>query len=85
MGEEVLEVYLATDQVEVQVAVGILEDAEIPSEVRDLTARAYPLSVGLLGELRIIVAPDAAELAMEVLQAGVEDGALSGRVLWPAG
>jgi len=80
-----VEVYVTANPVEVQVAVGALEDNGIEAGVRDLTARSYPFSVGLLAEQRVVVAEEAAEAARQVLEAALEDGALTdGSVIYPS-
>jgi len=70
------EVFITADPVEMQVAVGILEEDGIEGIVRDLHMSSYPMNVGLLGELRLVVAAGMADEARRILLAAVEDGAL---------
>lgn len=78
---ETAEVFVTSDPVELQVAQGILEEAGISAVVRDLHMSAYPFSVGLLGEMRLVVSVWAEEEAKRLLFEAVEDGALNGTVL----
>ena len=76
------EIYLTHDPLEVEIARGLLEDAGIEAAVRDLTMRAYPLTLGLLGEYRLLVPSAEALEARRLLAGATEDGVLvNGEVL----
>lgn len=78
------EVFLTNDPLEIEIARGILEDSGIEAVVRDLTARSYPLSIGHMGEYRLVVAEENAGEAGAILGNAVEDGILpGGTVLGP--
>lgn len=74
--EDMVEVYTARDLIETSVVTGILESAGLEPRVRDMTITPYPVSVGPLGEKRIMVPRDQAEKARELLRRAVEDGIL---------
>ena len=71
---ETAEVYVTSDPIALGAARGVLEEAGIGVRVRDLTVRPYPLSVGALSELRLVVAAEAAEAARELLREAARDG-----------
>ncbi len=83
MSDYAVEVFVTTNPVELEAAKGVLEEAGIPTTVRDLTSRPYPLHVGgLMAELRLVVADVNSEAARELLKEGIEDGYLeTGEVL----
>lgn len=76
--DETAEVFTTSDPVELQVAQGILEEAGIEYAVRDLHMSAYPFTVGLLGEMRLVVSVWDEEEARRLLAEAVLDGELSG-------
>lgn len=79
--DETAEVFLTSDPIDMQVAVGILEEEGIKAVVRDLHMSACPFNVGLLGELRLVVSIWDADQARELLAQGVADGELTGTPL----
>lgn len=79
--DETAEVYLTGDILDLQVAEGVLSDEGIEPVVRDLHMSAYPFSIGLLGEYRVVVSAWEREAALAVLSQAVADGVLSGKVL----
>lgn len=78
MTDRTAEVFLTNDPLEIEMARGILEDSGIEAAVRDLTSRPYPLTLGLMGEYRLVVAETCAAEAGEILADAVEDGILPG-------
>lgn len=76
--DETAEVFVTSDQVELQVALGILEEAGIEAAVRDMHMSAYPFSVGLLAEMRLVVSVWDEEEARRLLAEAAEDGVLTG-------
>lgn len=76
--EDLVEVYIALDPIEATVVAGILESAGLEPRIRDMTITPYPVSVGPLGEKRIVVPSAHAAQAVRVLRQAVDDGILTG-------
>ncbi|MFU8856769.1 MAG: DUF2007 domain-containing protein [Deferrisomatales bacterium] len=74
--EEPVLVYVALDPLEASAVTGVLEAAGIAVWVRDLTVTPYPVTLGPLGERRILVPGERAEEARELLRVAQEDGFL---------
>ena len=75
-GDESAEVYLTCDSLEIEIARGVLKDMGILAVVRDLTARAYPLTLGHMGEYRLVVAAPEGVEARAALADALTDGVL---------
>lgn len=75
-GEDTAEVYITGDPLEIGIAQSILEEAGFDSRVRDFTLKAYPSSLGNMGEYRLAVSAAEAAEARGVLKEAFADGVL---------
>ena len=73
---ELVEIYIAFDDIEAAAVIGILESAGLDAHVRDMTITPYPFTIGPLGEKRIMVPAEEADEARSILRRAVEDGIL---------
>lgn len=66
--EEWVEVYLTFDQLEAEMIRSLLESGDIPVAVRSSKVRPYPVNIGKIGEIRILVRESDREIAEEVIR-----------------
>ncbi len=66
--DEWVEVLVTYDEVEAQIVKNILEAEGVQVVVNSLKIRPYPVSIGRIGEVRLLVRKDAMEKAKEVLK-----------------
>lgn len=78
-------VYVARDPVEASAVVAVLGAEGVEAAVRDMGVTPYPVSLGPLGEKRILVAAEDEGVAVAVLRRAVEDGVLPGGEVLEAG
>ncbi|MEW6489739.1 MAG: DUF2007 domain-containing protein [Thermodesulfobacteriota bacterium] len=69
-------VYVALDHIEAFAVTGVLASAGIEARVLDMTITPYPVTLGPLGERRILVASEHAAEARDLLRVAREDGFL---------
>ncbi|GAB4263317.1 MAG: hypothetical protein Kow0092_14120 [Deferrisomatales bacterium] len=74
--DEFEEVYVAHGPIELDAVVGVLEAAGLSPRVRDMRVTPYPVTVGPLGERRVLVRKDQAGTAREALRRAARDGIL---------
>lgn len=75
-GEEWFEVLVTYDSLEAEMVKDILESGGIAVVIRSSKVSPYPVNVGKIGEVRVLVREDDREIAERVLR-GVRDGELS--------
>ncbi len=63
-----IEILVTYDEVEAQIAKSILEAEGIQVVLNSLKIRPYPVSIGMIGEVRLIVRKEDMEKAKEVLK-----------------
>lgn len=68
--EEWIEVYLTFDQLEAEMIKALLESGDIPVVVRSSKVSPYPVNIGKIGEVRILVRESDREIAEEVIRGG---------------
>lgn len=69
-------VYVALDHIEASAVTGVLASAGIEARVLDMTITPYPVTLGPLGERRILVPSGEAADARALLRAARDDGFL---------
>ncbi len=74
MSEEWEEIRLIYDPLEAEIIKDLLESGGIPVVIRSSKVSPYPVNVGKMGEIRILVRREDRELAEEVIEGmGGED------------
>ncbi|HXX56872.1 MAG TPA: DUF2007 domain-containing protein [Thermodesulfovibrionales bacterium] len=70
MHEEWTEVFLTYDPLEAEMIKDLLESGGIPVVVRSSKVSPYPVNIGKIGEIRILVRAEDRETATTVIQGG---------------
>jgi hypothetical protein len=73
MSEEWVEVLTTYDQIEAEIIKDLIESGGIPVVLRSSKVSPYPVNVGKMGEISIMVPGDCKSLAEKVIKAE-EDG-----------
>lgn len=68
MGEEWEEVYVTYDSLEAEMIKDLLESGGIPVVLRSLKASPYPLNIGKMGEIKVLVRKEDREIAGKVIR-----------------
>ncbi len=66
---EWVEFFVTYDEVEVQIVKNILEGEDIQVVVDSMKIRPYPVSIGRIGEVKLMIKKEDLEKAEEVLKA----------------
>ncbi len=66
--DEWVEVLFTYDEVEAQIAKNLLESEDIVVVVKSLKIRPYPVSIGRIGEVRLLVKSKDLERAKNILE-----------------
>ena len=75
MAEELVEVYVAAGQIEASLIQGLFESNGIPAmSLQEGAGAAYGLTVGVLGEVKVLVPEEYVTRAREVLATIDDDG-----------
>ena len=69
MKSEWSEILFTYDEVEANIVKGILESENIQVAIDSLKITPYPVSIGRIGEVRVLVKNDDMERAREILKA----------------
>ena len=67
MGEWV-ELLVTYDEIEAQIIKNILDAENIPVVINSLKIRSYPVTIGRIGEIKILVTKGDIEKAQEILE-----------------
>lgn len=68
MGNEWVEILIIFDQLEAEMIKDLLESGGIPVVLRSSKVSPYPVNIGKIGEIKILVKREDREAAEEVLQ-----------------
>lgn len=68
MSEEWVEIFVTYDSLEAEMIKDILESGEIPVILRSLKVSPYPVNVGKMGEIKILVRGTDRETAEKVIK-----------------
>ena len=77
--DEWVELLITYDEVEAQIIKDILEAENVPVVINSLKIRPYPVSIGRIGEIKILVNRGNIEKAQEILKimkGSSEDGVI---------
>lgn len=72
MSEEWVEVLVTSDPLEAEMVKDLLESGEIPVVLRSSKVSPYPVNIGKMGEIRLLVPEGYRKLAEKVIR-GEED------------
>ena len=68
MSEEWVEVFMTSDPLEAEMIKDILESGDIPAVIRSSKVRPYPVNIGKMGEIKILVRAEDKEVAEKVIR-----------------
>lgn len=68
MSEEWVEVFVTTDPLEAEMIKDLLESGDIPVALRSAKVRPYPVNIGKMGEIKILVRQSDREIARQVIE-----------------
>jgi len=68
MNEEWVTVLVTNDSLEAEIIKDLLESGEIPGVLRSSKVSPYPVSVGKMGEIKILVRKEDKETAEKLIQ-----------------
>jgi hypothetical protein len=77
MDEEWTEVLITYDSIEAEIIKDLLESGGIPVVLRSLKVTPYPVNVGKIGEIKILVRKEDKEAAEKVIEGSGSSGTLS--------
>lgn len=72
MSEEWVEILLTYDQIEAEIVKDLLESGGIPVVIRSAKVSPYPVNVGKIGEVKVLVREKDREAAEAVLKRDIE-------------
>jgi len=73
MDKEWIELLITDDPLEAEMIKDLLESGGIPVVLRSSKVTPYPVNVGKMGEIKILVRREDRETAQEVIAGGSED------------
>lgn len=73
MSDEWVTVLIVYDQLEAEIIKDVLESGGIPVVLRSSKVSPYPVNIGKMGEIKIIVRKEDEHTAQEVIEAGIEN------------
>ncbi len=76
MSEEWTEVLVTYDPIEAEIIKDLLESGGIPVVLRSSKVTPYPVNIGKIGEIRILVRKEDKETAEKVIEEGGSSGTL---------
>lgn len=68
MSEEWVEVFVTADPLEAEMIKDLLESGDIPVAVRSSKVSPYPVNIGKIGEIKILVRQSDRDLALQVIE-----------------
>ena len=74
MSEEWVEVLLTFDPLEAEIIKDLLESGDIPVVLRSSKVSPYPVNVGRMGEIKVLVRSVDREAAEKVIQCRTDSG-----------
>jgi len=76
MNEDWVEVLITYDTLEAEIVKDLLESGGIPVVLRSSKVSPYPVNIGKMGEIKVLVRKEDKETAEEVLKGGNENNPL---------
>jgi hypothetical protein len=77
MSEEWVAVMITYDPLEAEIVKDLLESGEIPVVLRSAKVSPYPVNIGKMGEIKVLVRKEDKEVAEEVIKGIDEDNSLT--------
>lgn len=77
MSEGWVEVLVTYDSIEAEIIKDLLESGGIPVVLRSSKVTPYPVNIGKIGEIKILVRKEDKETAEKVIEVGGSSGTLS--------
>lgn len=68
MNEEWVEVFITSDSIEAEIIKDLLESGGIPVVLRSSKVGPYPVNIGKMGEIRILVRIEDKDMAEKVIE-----------------
>jgi len=72
MSEEWVEILITYDHTEAEIIKDLLESGGIPVVIRSAKVTPYPVNIGKIGEVKILVRNEDKEMAEEVIKRKIE-------------
>jgi len=72
MSEEWVAILITYDQIEAEIVKDLLESGGIPVVIRSAKVSPYPVNIGKIGEVKVLVKNQDKETAEEVIKKGIE-------------
>jgi hypothetical protein len=72
MSEEWVEVLVTYDPVEAEIVKDLLESGGIPAVLRSSKVTPYPVNIGRMGEIKVLVKKEDKETAEEVIKGSTD-------------
>ncbi|MCL4458198.1 MAG: DUF2007 domain-containing protein [Nitrospirae bacterium] len=70
MSDEWVEIFVTYDHLEAEIIKDLLESGEIPVVLRSSKVSPYPVNIGKMGEIKILVRKEDEDTAKEVIKEG---------------
>ena len=77
MSEEWVELLVTYDPLEAEIIKDLLESGEIPVVLRSAKVSPYPVNIGKMGEIKVLVRKEDKEVAEEVIKGIDGDNSLT--------
>jgi len=68
MADEWVEVFVTYDEIEAQIVKDVFESEGITAVTRSMKVSPYPVNIGRMGEVRLLVRADDVEKAKDILK-----------------
>jgi hypothetical protein len=72
MSEEWVEILVTYDPIEAEIVKDLLESGGVPVVIRSAKVTPYPVNIGKIGEVKVLVRNKDKETAEEVIKRGIE-------------
>jgi hypothetical protein len=72
VGQEWIDVLITYDPVEAEIVKDLLESGGIPAVLRSSKVTPYPVNIGKMGEIRVLVRKEDKEAAEEVIKSATD-------------
>jgi hypothetical protein len=72
MSEEWVEILVTYDRIEAEIIKDLLESGGIPVVIRSAKVTPYPVNVGKMGEVKVLVRKEDKETAERVIEEGID-------------
>jgi hypothetical protein len=77
MNDEWVVVFVTYDSIEAEIIKDLLESGGIPVVLRSSKVRPYPVNIGKMGEIKVLVRQDDKEVAEKVIEGRSDDNSVT--------